>query len=194
LNKDEQVKEKKSAETEKICQDEKNCQNLEVDAREEKLSELEILKQSLEQVKEQKENLYDQLLRLQAEFTNFRKRSEEEKRKSLEWGKEKILAKQISMSDVLEQALKSAKSGANTADIIVGLDMISKEFEKMLKEEGVEEIKLEDFDPNLCEALDAQAVESDEYDGKILEVYQKGYKINGRLMRAAKVKEAKKKQ
>ncbi|MDR3112129.1 MAG: nucleotide exchange factor GrpE [Elusimicrobiota bacterium] len=174
------------------CQDEENCPDVENPPRAEKLSELEVLKLSLEETKKQKDDYYDQLLRLQADFANFRRRCEEEKKKHLEWGKEKILAKQISMNDVLEQALKSAKNGGKIEDIIIGLDMVSKEFEKTLKEEGVEEIKLECFDPSLCEAL--EAVESEAEDGKILEVYQKGYEINGRLMRTAKVKVAKKKE
>jgi molecular chaperone GrpE len=97
--------------------------------------------------------------------------------------------KQISIDDVLRQALKSAKSGNNIESIIFGLEMISKEFSKMLNGEGVEEIKCDKFDPNICEAL--EYVESEEEDGKILEVYQKGYKMNGKLMRAAKVKVAK---
>jgi molecular chaperone GrpE len=155
-------------------------------ARDEKISELEILKQSFEEKKKESEGFYDQLLRLQADFANYRKRSEEEKKTYLEWGKEKILQKQISLADVLEQALQSAKSGGKTEDVIVGLDMVVKEFSKMLKEEGVEEIKSEKFDPNTCEALDT--VECEDEDGKILQVYQKGYKMNGRLIRTAKVK------
>jgi molecular chaperone GrpE len=161
-------------------------------AREEKISELEILKQSLEEVEKQKNDYYDQLLRLQADFANFRKRTEEEKRKFLEYGKEKVLEKQINIFDVLQQALKSAKKGGKIEDIVIGLDMISQEFLKMLKEEGVEEIEIEKFDANFCEAL--EYAECEEEEGKILDIYQKGYKINGRLLRTAKVKVAKKKE
>ena len=166
-----------------------NC-NCEEDARDVKISELEILKQSYDEKRKQADEYYDQLLRLKADFENYRRRSEKEKKDYLDWGKEKILLKQISIDDVLEQALKSAKSGGKVEDIIIGLDMITKEFSKMLKEEGVEEIICEKFDPNVCEALDT--VEGDDYeDGAILEVYQKGYKMNGKLIRAAKVRVAK---
>jgi molecular chaperone GrpE len=158
-------------------------------ARDEKISELEILKQSLDEQKALAQDYYDQLIRLRADFENFRKRSEKEKKDYLDFGKEKILVKQIAIDDVLQHALKSAKTGNNMDSIIVGLDMISKEFAKMLKEEGVEEIQCGNFDPNVCEALDY--VESDEEDGKVLEVYQKGYKMNGKLIRTAKVKVAK---
>jgi molecular chaperone GrpE len=158
-------------------------------ARDEKILELEILKQSVETQKGLAQNYYDQLVRLQADFENYRRRSEKEKKDYLDWGKEKILIKQININDVLQQALKSAKAGNDIESIVVGLDMINKEFSKMLKEEGVEEIFCEKFDPNVCEALDI--VESEEEDGKVLEVYQKGYKMNGKLIRTAKVKVAK---
>ncbi|MDR3092337.1 MAG: nucleotide exchange factor GrpE [Endomicrobium sp.] len=158
-------------------------------ARDEKISELEILKQSIEEKEKQVQDYYDQILRLKADFENYRRRSEKEKKDYLEWGKEKILLKQIGINDVLQQALKSAKSGNNVESIVLGLEMISKEFSKMLEEEDVEEIQCENFDPNICEALDY--AESEEEDGKILEVYQKGYKMNGKLVRAAKVKVAK---
>ncbi|MDR1784477.1 MAG: nucleotide exchange factor GrpE [Endomicrobium sp.] len=159
------------------------------EARNEKISELEILKQSVEEKNKQAQNFYDQLLRLRADFENYRKRSEKEKKDYLEWGKEKILLKQINVYDVFQQALQSIRAGGNMESIMLGLEMINKEFSKMLKEEGVEEIKCEKFDPTVCEALDH--VESEEEDGKILEVYQKGYRLNERLMRTLKVKVAK---
>ncbi|BAG13840.1 protein GrpE [Endomicrobiia bacterium] len=158
-------------------------------ARDEKICELEILKQSIEEKKKQAQDYYDQLLRLKADFENYIRRSEKEKKDYLEWGKEKILLKQISIDDVLRQALKSAKLGNNIESIVLGLEMISKEFSKMLKEEGVKEIECDKFDPNICEAL--EYIGSEEEDGKILEVYQKGYKMNEKLIRAAKVKVAK---
>jgi molecular chaperone GrpE len=169
-------------------QEQNSCDSCD-DARDEKIAELEILKQSVDEQKALAQDYYDQLVRLKADFDNFRRRSEKEKKDYLDWGKEKILVKQIAIDDILQHALKSAKTGNNIESIIVGLDMISKEFAKMLKEEGVEEIRCEKFDPNMCEALDY--VESDEEEGKVLEVYQKGYKMNGKLIRTAKVKVAK---
>jgi molecular chaperone GrpE len=168
------------------ARDEKIDEN---EARDEKIDENEILRQSVEEQKKLAQGYYDQLLRLKADFENYRRRSEKDKRDCLEWGKEKILIKQLGVDDVLEQALKSAKTGNNIKSILIGFEMISKEFSRMLKEEGVEEIKCKIFDPSICEALDY--IESDEEDGKILEVYQKGYKINGKLLRPIKVKVAK---
>jgi molecular chaperone GrpE len=159
------------------------------EARNEKIFELEILKQSVDEQKKIAQDYYGQLVSLKADFENYRKRSEREKKDYLECGKEKILVKQIGIRDVLQQALSSAKLSDNIDSIVVGLEIISKEFLKMLKEENVEEIQCEKFDPNICEALDY--IESDEEDGKVLEVYQSGYKMNGKLIRSAKVKVAK---
>jgi molecular chaperone GrpE len=155
-------------------------------------SEIDILRQSFEEKKKEAADYYDQLLRLKADFANYRLRHEKESRSYIEWGKSEILAKQISVLDVLEQAEKSIKMGGKTQDIIVGLEMINKEFLKILSEEGVEEIKLKKFDPAVCDALDY--IESDKEEGTILEVYQKGYMIRGKLLRPAKVKVAKKKE
>ncbi|GHT41896.1 protein GrpE [Endomicrobiia bacterium] len=158
-------------------------------ARDEEISEVEILKQSVEDQKKLAQDYYGQLVRLKADFENYRRRSEKEKIAYLESGKEEILIKQINIDDVLQQALKSAKTGNNIESVVVGLEMISKEFAKMLTEEGIEEIQCDKFNPNVCEALDY--TESDEEDGKVLEVYQKGYKMKGKLLRVAKVKVAK---
>jgi molecular chaperone GrpE len=164
-----------------------NCNN----AKDDGITENEILKQSIEEKDRQTQDYYDQLLRLKADFENYRKRSEKEKIDYLEWGKEKILLKQLFIYDILEQALKSAKKTNNLESIIIGIEMIGKEFSKMLKEEGVEEIQCEKFDPNTCEALEQVEVEDEVEEGRILETYQKGYRINGNLIRTAKVKVAK---
>lgn len=178
-------------------QTEKKEENTEViseTARDEKISELEILQQSLEEKKKQVDDYYDQLIRLKAEFENFRRRTEKEKQNHLLWGKEEILMKQIGLLDVLEQAAQSATTTNNIDSIIKGLNLISQEFVKILSSEGVVAIDAagKKFDPGLHEALDQ--VESDREEGTILDVLQKGYTMNGRVIRAAKVRVAKKRE
>ena len=109
--------------------------------REEKVSELEILKQSVEEKKKLAEGYYDQLLRLKAEFENYRNRTEKEKQTHRLWGKEEILLKQINLYDVLEQAYNSIKTNASTESIQKGLELIKIEFSKMLSGEGITEIE-----------------------------------------------------
>lgn len=160
-------------------------------ARDEKVSELAILKQSLEEKQKQAEDYYDQLVRLKAEFENFRKRSEREKQNHLMWGKEDVLLKQIGLLDVLEQAGRSAQTSNNIESIRTGIELITQEFAKMLSSEGVTVIESagKKFDPSLHEAV--EQVASDQPDGTILEALQKGYMLNGRVIRAARVKVAK---
>jgi molecular chaperone GrpE len=162
------------------------------EARNEKLVELEILKQSIDDKTKQINIYYDQLLRLKADFENYRKRAEKEKIHYLNIGKENIIIKQLNIYDVLEQAIHSIKVNQNVNSVLVGLEMISKEVTRMLQEEGVEEIHCKYFDPNTCEALDYSECTKQDDEGKILKIYQKGYKLNGKLIRTAKVKVAKK--
>ena len=160
-------------------------------ARDEKVAELEILQQSFEEKKRLSEEYYNQLVRLKAEFENFRKRSEKEKRDHLIWGKEDVLLKQISLLDVLEQANRTVQTCDNIESIRTGVRLITQEFSKMLASEGVAEIGCvgEKFDPCLHEAI--EQTESCQPDGTIVEVLKKGFMLNGRVIRPAGVRVAK---
>ena len=199
-NKEEQKIEKKAEKLaeEKIEEAKENFeeteQKVEDVAREEKLSELDILKQSLEEKQKQADEYKADYLRSVAEYQTLRNRIEKEKGEYINYGKSKILERQIGIYDVFEQAMISVRAGQDLKSIKVGLEMIYSEFSKMLKEEGVEKIDClnKKFDHNVCEALDQ--VETDEAEeGTVLAVYQNGYKLNGKLMRPARVKVAKKK-
>lgn len=148
----------------------------------------EDLKSLLEEKERQVQNYYDQLVRLKAEFENYRKRVEKEKENHRLWGKEEVLLKQISLYDIIGQALASAKNTRNVESVIVGLDMIYKEFEKMLADEGITPISAEGtFDPMQHEAV-ATVEDENRRDGEILAVLQNGYMMNDRILRPAKVK------
>ena len=170
-----------------------NSQDYCEDARKEKLTELDILKQSLDEKRKQAEEYYDQILRLKADFENFRKRAERDKHNHMLWGKEDILLKQLGILDILEQAQISALVSTNIEAVRKGLELIVKEFLKMISSEGVSEIEClgKKFDPSLEEAVDY--VESGDKEGTVLEVLQKGYLSKQKLLRPAKVRVAKKK-
>ena len=162
------------------------------EAREEKLSELDILKQSLDEKRKKAEEYYDQLLRLKADFENYRKRTERDKHSHMMWGKEEMLLKQLGILDILEQAHKSAMSSTNIEAVQKGLELIIQEFLKMTSSEGVSEIEClgKTFDPALEEAVDY--IESNAKEGTVVEVLQKGYTSKQKLLRPAKVRVAKK--
>jgi len=161
-------------------------------AREEKVGELEILSQALGEEKKKTNELSDQLLRLKAEFENFRKRNEKERQNLIAWGKEDILLKQLDLLFVIEQACKSVDGASDLESIKTGLKLIHSEFKRMLKAEGVSIIDAlgKQFDLNLHDAV--EQVENDNVqDGSILEVLQDGYKIGNKVIKHAKVKVAK---
>ena len=191
--KEEQKIEEKAEEIaeEKIEKAEEKVEDI---AREVKLSELDILKQSLEEKQKQADEYKAEYLRSVAEYQTLRNRTEKEKGEYINFGKAKILERQIGIYDVFEQAMISVRAGQDLKSIKVGLEMIYNEFSKMLKEEGVEKIEClnKPFDHNVCEALD-QVETDDVEEGTVLAVYQNGYKLNGKLMRPARVKVAKKK-
>jgi molecular chaperone GrpE len=163
-------------------------------AAEEKVSELDILRQSLDEAKLKSADYYDQLLRLKAEFDNFRKRMEREKADARRWGKEEIVLRLVSLMDVMEQAESAAHGTADIKSIVLGLDMLYGEFKRLLKEEGLEDVPAivgEAYDHNAQEAV--ETVEDDGAAGRILSVLQKGYRFQGVLFRPARVKVSKNK-
>lgn len=156
---------------------------------EEKLSELEILRQALQASQEKAASYYDQLLRLQAEFENFRKRMEREKAEAQTWGKQAVLAPLLSLLDVFERAMAQAQNAKDLKHVVQGLEMLHKSFANFLKTEGLEPIELvgQRFDPHLAEALEQQEVEEGQV-GQVLEELQKGYRLNGRVLRPGRVR------
>jgi len=164
---------------------------------ESKIKESEVDKNqfSVEQLKEiarEKERLaetyYDQLIRLKAEFENYRKRVERERETQRAWAKEEILIKQISLLDVMEQALNAAKNTQDISSIVKGLEMIIKEFEKMLADEGVNVVETDGiFDISKHEVVET-VEDNTAQDGTVKDVISKGYAINGRVIRPARVK------
>ena len=160
--------------------------------------------ESPKQDKKSEENdYYNQLLRLKADFENYRKRIEKERPDLIKWGKADVLIKLLPLYELLIKAHSHIKKADISADsrnkseikeIISGLEMIFKEFSKVFKNEGIKEMKLvgKTYDPMLCEIM--QIVDGDEEnDGKVLEEFEKGFYYEDKVLRPARVKIAKKK-
>lgn len=157
----------------------------------EKLSELEILRQSFEQVKAKEKDLFDQLLRLNAEYQNFRKRSEARISDARIAGREEILLNIISLADALAQA-DAASVNATDVDVLKkGFKMLREQFEKFLSDQGLAVIKAvgENMDPLRHEAI-AQVFDAGLTEGTIVDEIQKGYTLNGQVVRPARVRVA----
>ncbi len=129
--------------------------------------------------------LTETLQRLQAEYENYRKRKEVEVEKHKQNANIDLIKRLLPVLDSFELAL----SNKSTKNLKQGLELIYSQFLSVLEDEGLEEINAEKFDPYLHEALLVEA--SDKPEGTIIEVFQKGYKIRGTVLRPAKVKVAK---
>ena len=156
---------------------------------EEKLAEQDITRQALEESKKKATDYYDQLLRLKAEFDNYRKRMEREKTEARAWGKQEVLLEMISLVDVFEQALAQAHSAKDLKQVVQGVDMLHKSFANFLKTEGVESIEVvgKPYDPHLAEVMEQQEVEGNQV-GQVLGELQKGYTFQGRVLRPSRVR------
>lgn len=138
---------------------------------------------------EKDEALETKYLRLMADFQNYKRRSEKEKADVYAYANEKIVVQLLDVIDNFERALDCK----DTADkgFAEGMEMIFKQLRDVLKNSNVEEIEALglDFDPNFHNAVMME--DTDEYEsGKVSAVLQKGYTLNGRVIRASMVKVA----
>ncbi len=136
--------------------------------------------------------LNDKLLRLGAEFDNFRKRSNREKEELRKYATENFMLDMLDVCDNFERALHSAKSADDSKSIVEGVEMVLKHFILILEKEGVKKIecKGEEFDPHLHEAM--MHIETDEYpDNTIIDVHKPGYMLHSKVIRPVMVTVAK---
>lgn len=144
--------------------------------------ENEKLKASLE--KEKKEYLF-----LMAEFDNFRKRTLKEKSELIKNAAESAFKGLLPIVDDFERALKATESTEDAASVREGMELIYKKLKKYLEQNGVKEMDPEDreFDADKHEAISAVPVPDESQKGKILDTVEKGYTINDKVLRHAKV-------
>lgn len=167
-------------------------ENIEDMENQEELIEEEI-NDEIEQLEENQElvsGLKDQLLRLQADFMNFKRRSEEQRSSSMDYAVEKFALDLLPCVDNFERALESGDE--DKASFYDGVSMIYEELVKVLKKNNIEEIEAlgESFDPNIHHAVFAE--ETQEYEPEIvIEILQKGYKLKEKTIRPAMVKVSK---
>jgi len=138
--------------------------------------------------------LTDDLKRLQAEFDNYKKRMDREWSDKVKLANQRLITDLLAILDSFDKALEDAKRNSSPESLKAGLGKLHKQFLQALQREGLREIKAEGkFDPFMHEALMREEREDVE-DGRILEVFQKGYAIGGKPIRPTKVKVTKKKQ
>ena len=136
---------------------------------------------------------FGQLLRLKAEFENYRKRVDREKPEWFTRGRAEVTAKLLPLYDLVRHAHEDVKAGYADTPLAKGMDAIFKEYDKLFKEEGVTEMDPlgKPFDPHYQEAfgfVDKPGFE----DGSVADVLQTGFLLGDKVLRTAKVRIQKK--
>ncbi len=146
--------------------------------------------EELAQAKAQAEEYLNLARHVQADFDNYRKRTEKDNAEYRKFATSSLVSELLNISDDLAKALETAPEEDST--FVSGIKAIRGNLVKILENQGVTEVPVDKgFDPNMHEAL--MVVEGDE-DDKVAQVYQKGYMMNGRVLRTAKVVVTRKKE
>ena len=158
-------------------------------AKKEEAKELSPLEQLEEQIRLKDEEILkqkDTFLREKAELENFKKRLTKEKEDFVQFANERLFKELLQIEDNLERAM--AAPNATLESLKEGVEMIQKQFKDFLKNQKVEAIEAlgKPFDPNLHEVLNQQESEEHE-ENTVIEEYSKGFTLNGRILRSAKV-------
>ena len=154
---------------------------------------IEELQKSLEEKEENIKILQDKLLYLQADFENFKKLKIKEKQEILMFGNEILIRQLLPVLDNLERALEHVSKTEDFKSIEEGVEITLNEFLKVLEKSGVTRVDAlgKKFDPNIHEALYQEERDDVEPD-TIVSEFQKGYMLNGRLIRPSRVSVSKK--
>lgn len=152
-------------------------------------SQTESQRDALEELRREKDALQDRLLRTAAEFDNYRKRIDRERRDLAEFTAAEVLRELLPILDNLERALAAA---ADNDPLRKGVELILKQMTDLLRKRGVKPIEAlgADFDPNFHQAV-IHEVSPEHREGEVIEELQRGYLLGERLLRPAMVKVAK---
>lgn len=139
-------------------------------------------------VQEKLAEMQDRYLRLSAEFDNFRKRTLREKMELSKYATENLFIKILPVMDDFERALSHMEEAQDCAAMKSGIDLIYNKFTEFLKQNGVKEVEISEgeFNVDLHDAV-AKTAAPEEMKGRIIEVIQKGYYMNDKVIRHSKV-------
>lgn len=143
----------------------------------------------LKKAEQEKDEIYQKLLRVQAEYDNYRKRTKKEKEADLKYRSQKVVTELLPVMDNFERALQVEISDPAAKSVVEGLEMVYRQFKQVFEDEGVEEIETNGatFDPHLHQAV-MQVEEEGFESNQIVETMQKGYLLKDKVIRPAMVK------
>jgi len=134
--------------------------------------------------------LQDRMIRLQADFDNFRRRALKEREEAYRYGHENLVKDLLATVDNLDRAIEHGQrsDGGDLGSMLQGVELVRQQLLGVLASHGVNEIEVENaaFDPKLHEAM-AQKEDGSVPANTVIEVFQKGYRLRDRLLRPARV-------
>ncbi len=146
--------------------------------------------EKIKELNEKIKELNDKHLRLYSEFDNFRKRTLKEKTELIKTSTEDIIVELLPVLDDFERACRSFDEADNNNNSLKeGIKLILNKFQTVLKSKGLEEIDSDgkDFDTDYHEAVTQVPAPSEDMKGKVVETIEKGYILNGKVIRYSKV-------
>jgi molecular chaperone GrpE len=152
----------------------------------ERIAELEA---ELDAARKAAEQEHDHYLRALADFSNFKRRRQEELESHIQFANQELILKLLPIIDNFERALQAAQEQHSFDSLAAGVELTLRQLKDMLQKEGVVPIDAvgQEFDPAIHEAV--MSVESDEHpDNTVVEELQKGYMQKSRVIRPARVK------
>ncbi|MDZ7687299.1 MAG: nucleotide exchange factor GrpE [Halobacteriales archaeon] len=154
---------------------------------EEREERVEELRGELEEREERIEELESRVKRVQADFKNYKKRAKEKREEVRERATEDLVERLLGVRDDFDRALEAdEEDDTDTEDLRGGVEMVRDKLDDVLRNEGVERVGTDEFDPEKHQAM--MRVESEEHEeGDIVDVYEHGYRMAGRIVRPAKV-------
>jgi len=151
--------------------------------------EQESIKKLLEELQSNYDQLNDTYLRTLAEYDNYRKRTIKEKAELIKSGGESVLISILSVVDDIERGMKAAADATDVNAVKEGMELINSKFQLFLKQQGIALIETEGatFDTDHHEAIALIPAPDESLKGKVLDCMQKGYYLNNKVIRFAKV-------
>jgi len=153
------------------------------------LDEKAVLEAKIVDLEAANKEMTDKYLRLSAEFDNYRKRTLRERMELTKTAAESVMLSILPVSDDFERAMHSIEQGMDFEAVKEGILLIYNKFQEFIKQNGITQIEAagKDFDTDLHEALTKIPAPSEDMKGKIIDVIQKGYYLNDKVIRFAKV-------
>ena len=160
--------------------DQKECRKQE--------DELKKKPDTIESLRVEKDELFAKLQRVSADYANFQKRVPKQITDSIGYEKERIIKTLLPALDNFEHTLQNAHSAENVDVLVKGIRIIYDQLQDILKSHNVEQLEAlgETFDPAMHQAMTQQS-DPDKEENTVLEEFQKGYRLNGRVIRPSKV-------